>query len=68
MLFRSMCSKDYIKLAVMSIENQLKDKGMKLSRKALTPMDRSYIPELDKTPELDSDNIIFYQEIIGMLR
>ena len=32
----TMCSKDYIKLAVMNIENQLKGMGMKLLGKALT--------------------------------
>ena len=64
----TMYSKDYIKLAVTNIENQLKNKGMKLPGRALTPMDSGYIPELDNTPELDSDDITFYQEIIGMLR
>ena len=63
-----MCSKDYIKLSVTNIENQLKNKGMKLPGNALTPMDSGYIPELDNTPELDIDDITFYQEIIGMLR
>ena len=28
----------------------------------------SYFPELDGSPELDPDNLQFYQEIIGILR
>ena len=64
----TMCSKDYVKLAISNIEGRLKNKRMKLPSKAITPMDSSYIPELDDTPELDSGNITFYQEIIGMLR
>ena len=64
----TMASKDYIKLAISNIEGQLKEKRMKLPSKAITPMENNYIPELDATPELDCENITFYQEIIGMLR
>ena len=64
----TMCSKDYVKLAINNIESQLKKKRMRLPSKAITPMDNSYIPELDDTPELNSEDITFYQEIIGMLR
>ena len=64
----TMCSRDYIKLAVSNIEGRLKEKRMRLPGKVSTPMDNNYIPELDTTPELDCDNITFYQEIIGMLR
>ena len=31
-------------------------------------MNSDYIPELDTSSELSSENIIFFQEIIGMLR
>ena len=64
----TMCSKDYVKLTVNNIENQLQKRRMKLPSKATTPMDHNYIPELDDTPELHDDDITFYQEIIGMLR
>lgn len=64
----TMCSKDYIKLAINNIEQRLKEKRLKLPGKALTPMENNYSPELDMSPELDSENITFYQEIIGMLR
>ena len=64
----TMCSRDYIKLAVENIESRLKNMGMKLPSKTTTPMVINYAPELDSTPELDSNGITFYQEIIGMLR
>ncbi len=40
---------------------------MRLPRKSLTPMSNAYAPELYASPELSTDNITFYQEIIGML-
>ena len=43
----TMCSRDYVKLAVTNIEEQLHKKHMRLSRKALTPMANDYVPELD---------------------
>ena len=64
----TMCSKDNVKLAVSNIEGQLQSKHMKLPKKTLTPMISDYIPELDTSPELSSDNVTFFQEIIGMLR
>ena len=64
----TMCSRDYIKLAVENIESRLTNMGMKLPSKTTTPMVINYAPELDSTPELDSNGITFYQEIIGMLR
>ena len=63
-----MCSKDYMKLAVSNIEGQLQSKHMRLPKKALAPMNSDYIPELDTSSELSSENITFFQEIIGMLR
>ena len=63
-----MCSKDYVKLVIANIEQQVKEKRMRLSGKAVIPMENGCIPELDDTPELHKDDITFYQEIIGMLR
>ena len=31
-------------------------------------MHKSYKPELDDSPELDSENITYFQELIGILR
>ncbi len=63
----TMCSKDYVKLAIANIEEQLKSKHMRLPGKALTPTSNAYAPELDVSPELSNDNFTFYQEIIAML-
>ena len=55
-----MSSKDYIKLAIINIENQVKAKRMRLPEKAITPMDNKYVSELDASPELNSNDITFY--------
>ena len=39
--------------------------GMRLPRRAETPMYSDYTPELDSTTELESDGITMYQELIG---
>ena len=40
----------------------------KLPNKAETPMQTSYHPELDVSPELESDDASYYQSLIGILR
>ena len=52
----------------MNVEEQLKKRGKKLVTKALTPMTTNYYPVMDTSPELDSNGITTYQELIGMLR
>ena len=64
----TMCSKEYIKLAIANIESRLKLMGMKLPGKVTTPMSYDYAPEMDVSRELYSQELTFYQEIIGMLR
>ena len=62
-------SQDYVKAAVANVENALKTKGRKpLVGKVETPMSNYYTPELDVTEELGSDDVTFYQELIGVLR
>ena len=51
-----MCSNDYVKLAIANIEQQVKEKRMRLPGKAVTPMENGYIPELDDNPELHKDD------------
>ena len=64
----TMSSTDYIKSAVENIETQLKKRGDKLPARAVTPMAQGYQPEMDSSPELDTDGITTYQEMIGVLR
>jgi len=61
-------SVDYINAAIATVEEALKKRPCELPGNAKTPMTLSYYPELDDTPELDSDDIQFCQEMMGMLR
>ena len=64
----TMTSSDCLKTAIAEIEKSLKEQGHELPKKATTAMNMSYKPELDSTPELDSDNVTYFQELIGILR
>ena len=61
-------SHDYIKVAVETIKQADAIKRWRWPTKVSTPMTASFIPEWDDSPELDSEGITFYQEMIGMLR
>lgn len=61
-------SVDYINAAIKTIEEGNKNKKWKLPPKPKTPMSQSYSPELDCSPELDDDDLQYFQELIGMLR
>ena len=64
----SLTSKDYIKAAVENVEKTLEKKGMILPTRADTPMIKDYYPELDESPELNEQDITWFQELIGILR
>jgi hypothetical protein len=64
----SITSMDYIIAAVKNVELGIKDTRWKLNSKARTPMSSSFVPELDGTPELEADELRYFQELIGMLR
>ena len=64
----SITSVEYINAAVKTIEEAIRNKRWQVPAKAKTPMTLSYYPELDTSPELGTDDITLYQEIIGMLR
>ena len=61
-------SLDYVKAAVGTVEEATKKITRQLPNKVLTPMAKSYLPELDATKELKPDNIQSFQELIVMLR
>ena len=63
-------STDYIKAAVQTVKDSVNKPGCqwKIPLKTPAPMTSSYLPELDGTPELESDDHRFFQEMIGMLR
>ena len=63
-------SYDYIDAAITTVKTSLKSKfkDYELPKNATSPMTSGFIPELDDSRELDSDEITFFQEMIGMLR
>ena len=64
----TMTSYDYVKATVRNVETILAKKNQKLYTKAVTPMSLSYVPELDVTTELGTEDITMFQELIGVLR
>ena len=58
----------YVTEAVKNVERQLEKTGFKLPRKAETPLQTSYRPKIDTTPELIPTDAAYYQSLIGMLR
>lgn len=58
----------YVQEAVRTLEQSLSEKGMKLVVSASTPLASGYRPELDISPELDTDDSAQYQSLIGILR
>ena len=61
----------YIRSAVKNVEEYLKKRGdgrWFLPAKAETPIQSTYRPELDVSPELDAEDPSYYQSLIGVLR
>jgi hypothetical protein len=58
----------YIQEAVRNVEAHLEKRGMTLGRASSAPISKDYRPELDTSPELDSDEGTYYQSLIGILR
>ena len=62
-------SDKYVKAAVNSVEDMVKKNSKyKWERNKQTPMVGSYSLGLNGSPELDSDELTLFQEIIGVLR
>ena len=61
-------SSQYVQEAVKNVERYLDLQGGKLPAKAETPMQTSYRPELDVTPELATTDAAYFQSVIGILR
>lgn len=70
----SSSSSQYVQAAVKNVEEYIKqrieqgDKRYSLPRKAEAPMQSTYRPELDVSPELDSRDAAYFQSLIGILR
>ena len=61
-------SSQYVQSAVKNVETYLSKTGGSLPRKAETPLQSSYRPELDVTPELKPAEAAYFQSLIGILR
>jgi hypothetical protein len=64
----TMSAEKYVISAVKNVEEALAKKGLRLPTKCYTPLSTDYRPELEVSPELKSDGIQLYQELIGVLR
>ena len=62
-----MSSYAYCTVTVENVEDVLQCKGLKLPETCVTPLSRSYSPEIDVTAELKDDSLQWYQEIISQL-
>jgi hypothetical protein len=58
----------YVQAAVKNVEVYLEKLGQKLPTGARTPIQTSYAPELDVSPELPPRDAAYYQSLIGVLR
>ena len=65
-----MKSEKYIKNAVQTVEELLREDGDRLQLKttAKTPVPHTYRPDLDITPELNREHSSRYRQMIGILR
>ena len=63
----TMSSEKYVKLAIENIEQTLAETNQRLPAKCQTPLSSGYRPELDTSPELKTEGLQRYQELIGIL-
>ena len=61
-------SSQYVRAAVKNVEEYLQDQGKRLPKRAETPIQTSYRPELDISEELKPKDAAYYQSLIGILR
>ena len=64
----TMSSYNYIQAAIQNVEDKLQKSNSKLPRRAPTPMESGYRPELDGSEELNASDTQYFQELIGVLR
>ena len=61
-----MTSTDYVKAALETVSKQLEKRGVKFPSRVSTPIAAGYTPETNTTPELNSDDVTHFQELIGI--
>ena len=63
----TMSSEKYVKSAIENVEQTLAETNQHLPTKCRTPLSSGYRPELDTSPELKTEGLQRYQELIGIL-
>ena len=63
-----MSSEKYVKSAIENIEQTLAETNQRLPTKCRTLLSSGYRSELDTSPELKTEGLQRYQELIGILR
>ena len=61
-----MSSEKYVKLAIENIEQTLAETNQRLPTKCRTPLSSGYRPELDNSPELKTEGLQRYQELVSI--
>lgn len=64
----AMSATEYVKRAIEEVERELHQKDAFLPKRVETPLSSGYLPELDFSVELDSQQTNYYQGLIGVLR
>ena len=58
----------YISESIKNLEKQLEKTGRKLRKGVNSPMEHSYRPESDLSPECSDEDVALYMSLIGVLR
>ena len=64
----TLSSEKYLEAAIKNVEGKLSKEGQKLPSKCDTPCISCYHPAEDVSPELNTTDLQYYQESIGVLR
>jgi hypothetical protein len=64
----AMSPNEYVKKAVQEVERELSYSESFLPKRVETPLSSGYRPDLDFSPELDSNQTNYFQGLIGVLR
>jgi len=61
-------TEEYVKQAILNVEQELAKEGKQLQGRFSTPMSPNYRPELDYSPYLHDRPVQYYMELIGILQ
>ena len=64
----SMSGDHYVKNIVANLEEKLMNHVRQINTKQYSPFTTGYRPEMDTSPELDANQLNYFQEMIGCLR